>query len=361
MKVQFEDRKSGINYFLLSISILINSFIASGENNFGGKVKILTSEFIYTNAPFPQCHASTITETKERLLAAWFGGTREKNPDVCIYTSAKIDGKWSEPAMVADGIINDTLRYPCWNPVLFQIPDGTVMLFYKVGPSAQEWWGMLKTSKDQGRTWSEASRLPEDFLGPIKNKPVLTKNLRLICPSSTENPITDKWKVHFEISDDLGMTWKKVDLIDKEGKFNIIQPSILFHKNGQLQMLARSKENFVISSWSDDNGENWSQPVATELLNPNSGTDAITLKNGLQLIVFNPTRKTEGKWGGPRTPLEIAVSKDGSNWKSVYTLEDAPGEYSYPAVIQASDGSVHITYTYKRETIKHVHLKVIQE
>ena len=352
-----------INYFLLSGILVLNVLSAYAQNNSlaNRKVKVLESEFIYENAPFPKCHASTIVETREGLLAAWFGGTHERHPDVCIYTSAKIKGKWSVPVMVANGIISDSLRYPCWNPVLFQIPDGTVMLFYKVGPSPQEWWGMLKTSKDQGKTWSNARRLPEGFLGPIKNKPVLTENMRLICPSSTQNPINDKWKVHFEISDDLGNTWKKVYLMDEKEKFDIIQPSILFHESGHLQMLARSKENFVISSWSEDNGESWSRPVATELPNPNSGIDAVTLKNGLQLVVYNPTRKTEGKQGGPRTPLNIAISEDGLIWEPIYTLENIPGKYCYPAVIQAKDGSLHITYTYKRETIKHVHLKILQE
>ena len=352
-----------INYCFAIVIFMTYFFSVNAQNNLPDKikVKVLTSEYIYENAPFPQCHASTIVETDKGFLAAWFGGTREKNPDVCIYTSAKTNGKWSVPEMVADGIINDTLRYPCWNPVLFQKPDGTVMLFYKVGPNAQEWWGMFKTSKNQGKTWSEAKSLPKGFLGPIKNKPVLTESNRLICPSSTEDPATDRWKAHFEISDDLGKTWKIVDLVDRDEEFNIIQPSILFYGDNRLQILARSKENYVISSWSIDNGESWSQPEATVLPNPNSGTDAVTLKSGLQLIVYNPTQRTEGKWGGPRTPLSIAVSEDGLSWEQIYTLENAPGEYSYPAVIQANDGSVHITYTYKRETVKHVQLEILHE
>ena len=82
------------------------------------KVKVEVSEFIFENASFPQSHASTIAETDEGLVAAWFGGIHEKHPDVCIYASLKTDGEWSKPQNVADGVINDSLRYPCWNPVL---------------------------------------------------------------------------------------------------------------------------------------------------------------------------------------------------------------------------------------------------
>lgn len=320
------------------------------------EVNILSSGFIYENAPFPQCHASTIVETEEGLLSAWFGGTHEKNPDVCIYTSSLNNDKWSIPKRVADGIINDTLRYPCWNPVLFKEPNGLVVLYYKVGPNAREWWGMFKTSADNGKTWSEATRLKDGFFGPIKNKPVLTSNGRLICPSSFEDPKTDEWRVHFEISDDMGKSWKKVSI--ENDNYDIIQPSVLFHPDDKLQILARSKENYVVTSWSYDNGDSWSVPELTTLPNPNSGTDAVTLEDGTQLIVYNPTMRTEGKWGGPRTPLSIAVSEDGVNWKDIHILEDQPGEYSYPAVIQANDGTIHVTYTYKREVVKHVALKL---
>lgn len=338
---------------MISIASLSFSKVFSAE-----KVDVLSSEFIYDVAPFPQCHASTIIETEEGLLAAWFGGTHERNPDVCIYTSANKNGEWDIPVMVADGIINDTLRYPCWNPVLFQVPDGPVMLFYKIGPNAREWWGMLKTSVDHGKTWSDARRLPEGILGPIKNKPVLIEGNYLLCPSSTENSETDRWQVHFEITQDFGETWKIIELVDPEAKFNIIQPSILFHRDDRLQMLARSKENYIVSSWSADKGKTWSNPQPSSLPNPNSGTDAVTLQNGMHLLVYNHATITEGKWGGPRTPLNVAISEDGINWKTIYVLEDQVGEYSYPAVIQGKDGTIHITYTYNRKTIKYVCLKL---
>jgi predicted neuraminidase len=319
---------------------------------------IITKEFIYEEAPFPSCHASTIAETPEGLIAAWFGGTHEKHEDVEIWVSRRANGKWSSPVSVANGIQHEDKRYPTWNPVLYQVPEGPLMLFYKVGPNPQEWWGMLTTSNDHGKSWSKPGRLPEDILGPIKNKPVMLEDETLISPSSTENKGGEGWRVHFEITEDLGKTWKIVSPVNDGQTYNVIQPSILKYGNGRLQMLARSMENQLISSWSEDYGRTWGKLTPTTLPNPNSGTDAVTLNNGWQLLVYNPTVKTEGKWGGPRTPLNVAVSKDGHTWKSVLVLEEQPGEYSYPAVIQAKDNIVHITYTWKREKIKHVALDI---
>src|ERR1700744_2646857 len=195
---------------------------------------IVENEFIYTKAPYPECHASTIAQTKTGLVAAWFGGTKERNPDVCIWVSRKENGKWTEAINVANGIQNDTLRYPCWNPVLYQIPGGDLLLFYKIGPSPSTWKGFMKSSADGGITWSAQRALPEGFLGPIKNKPVLLKNNVLIAPSSTENK---GWQVHFEASADNGKTWQYIGPINGEKDvMKAIQPSVLFHKDGSLQI-----------------------------------------------------------------------------------------------------------------------------
>jgi len=132
--------------------------------------------------------------TPGHLVAAWFGGTRESAPDVGIWVTRFESGRWSEPVEVATGEQPDGTRYPTWNPVLFAPPGQPLHLFYKVGPSPRAWWGMVKTSADGGRTWSDAARLPSPLLGPIKNKPILYRD-QLLCPSSTED---DGWRAHVE-------------------------------------------------------------------------------------------------------------------------------------------------------------------
>ena len=315
---------------------------------------ILKSEFIYEQAPFPECHASTIAETPQGLVAAWFGGTHERHPDVGIWVSSKTASNWSTPVEVATGVQPDGKRLPCWNPVLFQRPGGELLLFYKVGPSPSTWWGLLKRSTDGGKTWSAAERLPDGIAGPIKNKPVLLSSGVLLCPTSSED---HNWRVHFEQTSDWGKTWQKTAPINDGVTNGAIQPSILFHANGQLQALCRSqKGGFILETWSKDQGKTWSPLEKTSLPNPNSGTDAVTLKDGRQVLVYNPTSPVNGK-SGPRTPLDVAISDDGKTWKTLAVLENEPGEYSYPAVIQTADGLVHVTYTWKRQRVRHVVLE----
>jgi alpha-L-rhamnosidase len=329
--------------------------IGSGDYSFSEEIAkpkaIITDEFIFDKAPFPESHAATIAETPKGLIAAWFGGTKERNPDVGIWVSRQLNDQWTAPVEVANGIVSDSVRYACWNPVLYQVPGGNLLLFYKTGPKVSGWKGWLKTSADGGVTWSAAQALPDGFLGPIKNKPVLLDNNVLLCPSSTEE---GGWKVHFEATTDFGKTWSMIGPI-KDTAHHAIQPGILNYGKGRLQILCRSKEPVIEQAWSEDNGKTWSKLTATSLPNNNSGTDAVTLADGRQLLVYNHVKTPKGASKGARTPLNVAVSKDGINWYAALVLEDSPvSQYSYPSVIQTADGYVHIVYTWRRQRIKHV-------
>ena len=313
---------------------------------------VVKTEFVFQAAAFRECHASTIVQTSSGLVAAWFGGTREKNPDVTIWLSRELRGQWTPPISVADGVQPDGSRQPCWNPVLFRPNRAPLLLFYKVGPSPSRWWGMLKSSVDDGKTWSEAQRLPDGVLGPIKDKPVQLADGTILAGSSTE----DKgWRVHFERSTNEGKTWTATTPINDGIRIAAIQPTILLLPQDKLQALARSRQGRIFQTHSSDGGKTWSEMTPTPLPNPNSGIDAVTLKDGRHLLVYNHVAPGRGEDEVMRSPLNVALSQDGLTWGAALVLEDEPNqEFSYPAVIQSDDGLVHITYTWKRRRIKHV-------
>lgn len=315
---------------------------------------VLDSARVFRNAPFASCHASTICQTPDGgLLVAYFGGSWEGCKDVCIWTSKLHPGakSWTSPLCVAKGMVDDQTQHPCWNPVLYRIP-GTdeIMLFYKTGVRIPEWVGHLMRSADGGNTWSEPQTLPKGLLGAIKNKPLLLGR-RIIAPSSTE----PAWKPHFEVSSASGRRWKKVS-VPCDSTIIAIQPAILQLSKDSLMALCRTKNGFLASTYSANRGHSWSAMKLTDIPNNNSGIDAMTLRNGLHVMVYTPLGLTPGSEFGPRTPLELAVSGDGRRWTQVLALEHQAGEYSYPSVIEGDDGTLHVVYTFQRKQIKYVHV-----
>ena len=330
--------------------------------------EVINEEFVFEKAKFDQCHASTICETSRGLVTAWFGGSKEGNKDVGIWSSYHDGQKWNGPFLVADGVQHEGLRYPCWNPVLHQPPgDAPTLLFFKVGPSPREWWGEMMISYDRGRSFRQRTRLPEGIAGPVRSKPILLDDGRtLLCGSSTEN---DGWRVHFErallVDGQPSGTWQRIGPIEsghgtdnsgnKTTQYSAIQPTFLKHNDGRLQVLCRTREGVIATSFSSDDGNSWSPLQGTDLPNPNSGIEALTLHDGRHLLVYNHIGDEKNPTWGRRGLLNLAISEDGINWRSLGDLEqEKKSEFSYPAMIQSADGKVHLTYTWKRHRIKHI-------
>ena len=356
------NRRTKYTIFVTLILTLMTTNFASGNMNslipeLMKQPGIVEAQFLFEKASFPSCHASTIAETKDNFISAYFAGTDEGNKDVGIWISIKPKGSstWSEPFEVANGIqfsrlpSKESERHPCWNPVLHQAENGQLLLFYKVGPTPRDWWGMLTVSNDQGKTWSEPRRLPEGILGPVRAKPVILPDRSLLCGSSTEHK---GWRVHMEITPDLGKTWSRTEALNDGKEFPAIQPTILSYPDGKLQILCRSRGN-LRQSWSSDGGKTWSPLVLSTLPNPSAGIDAVTLEDGRQLLVYNHSNRN-------RAQLNVAISTDGKQWKAALKLEDditvggKKAYGAYPAAILGSDGLVHITYTWRREKINSV-------
>lgn len=337
--------------FMLAISFCFSLSCKAGIMTDRGldelSLQLVDSGFVNPNATYKSSHASTLVDCGGSILAAWFGGSYEKHPDVCIYVASKEKGVWQRDRMVADGVETELIRNPCWNPVLFKRENGDIVLYYKVGPSPSKWYGAYKVSTDQGKSWSEEHRISGNLLGPIKNKPVSVPS-GILYPTSIEDD--QHWTVHMEFSNVDLSEWKKIEV--DNGCFDAIQPTILTYPNNRLQILCRSKNQVITESWSEDMGRTWSEMQATSLPSNNSGIDAVTLSNGIQILIYNPI--VEG-----RNKLSVAASIDGKTWKDLIILEDQPsGEFSYPAIIQGDDGKIYATYTYNREKIKYVVMEI---
>jgi predicted neuraminidase len=321
-------------------------------------------EFVFEKAPFPSCHASTIVEAgKGEFLAAWFGGSAEGRPDVAIWAARKSGGEWSEPFELAR-----ELEIASYNPVLFYSADRVLWLYYKFGPGPAQWTAGRRSSRDRGMTWSPVERLPAGIHGPIKNKPLVLDDGTVISGTSVES--YRSWACWVERSRDHARTWTRHGPITVRGAaggrgaagpaavpdseewrhtHGIIQPAIVKLGPKRLRMFVRATRDigFICYADSNDGGVTWTDAKPTTLPNPNSGIDAVGLKDGRVVLIYNHTAKG-------RTPLNLAVSRDGENWKMFLILESEPGEYSYPAIIQSSGGNLHVTYTWQRKQIKHV-------
>lgn len=313
-----------------------------------------TVEFVFGDErPFRQCHASTVTQTRSGdLLAAWFGGTREKNPDVSIWLSRRTASGWTPPEKIARA-----KEMAHWNPVLFTDPaTGDIHLFFKVGLDPKVWSTWRRISRDDGKTWTEPEELvPGDVggRGPVKNKPIVLSDGAWLAPASTEK---GGWECFADRSTDGGRTWTRTENFPKDPSIprrvgGAIQPTFWESEPGQVTALVRTGAKQIWKSTSTDYGQTWTPMIPAGLHNNNSGIDALRLEDGRVLLVLNPVNI---QWG-PRTPLSLAVSADnGNTWKLLAHLENdcnLDSEYSYPAIIRTEDG-IAISYTWNREKIR---------
>jgi predicted neuraminidase len=308
----------------------------------------LTPEFVFTDAPFASAHASTIVQLRDgSLMTAWFGGSAEGKPDVAIWYSRRMSGHWTAPM--------ELVREPniaCYNPVLFYNREGRLWFYYKFGPHPSGWSAGRRWSSDDGKTWSAVEHLPAGLYGPIRAKPLVLPDGTIVSGTSVES--YHNWACWIERSTDGGIRWTKIGPITLEPPpqtGGIIQPSVVSLGGKRLVFYARStaQTGRICISESSDAGLTWSPARPLDLPNPNSGIDAVALRDGRVVLVYNNSTHD-------RTPLNVAVSTDGEKFRIFETLEDGPGEYSYPAIIQGKDGDLHITYTWKRQRIRYVRI-----
>ena len=321
------------------------------------KLLLIREHVFGDDRPFAKCHASTLVQLRNnRFLVAWFGGTGEGNDDVGIWLAERYQGAWKAPRQVAK-----VEGSPHWNPVLFRAPQGTVHLYFKVGPNCCEWRTWTMTSHDGGATWTQAREVvPDDPLtpGPVKDKPIVLHDGTWLAPNSRETP--DTWDVFTDRSTDDGRSWRHSEFVplnheEFEGK-GAIQPTLWESEPNRVHMLVRTTTGRIWRSDSDDGGKSWAPLYQTDLPNNNSGIDLARLHDGILALVYNPV----GESWGSRRPLRIALSFDnGATWPHQLDIETEVGEYSYPAIIPTARGMA-ICYTWRRERVAFWHGSIEQ-
>lgn len=349
------------------VCVLLMGVVFSGATG-GERDKVVIEEGFIANSFSPFAHAPTIVETRksQRLVVAWFGGSREGENDVSIWVNHKDkdSSTWSKPYELDDGD-----GRPCWNAILVQPSKGPLLAYYKIGGSVPDWQGYVRTSEDEGLNWSARLQLPESsadvhkkthgrFLGPTKNKPLELPNGSLLCGSSTEE---GNWRVHMELAGpgDYVNKFELLGQLDGEA----IQPTFIVHSHDyrMIQTICRHHTPGAVArpltAKSYDMGRTWERLSNLKLdgVSP-SGLDAITMTN------LNSDKK---RWhvlayakGDDQQRLAVAVSSDGDNWNEVLPELEYIGEHSemeYPSLIQSQDRLVHLVLAWGHSSkIKHL-------
>jgi len=338
-----------MRYLIAMFLILFTGITASAdvEKDQGLAEPYFKAELIFEpgSAGFESCHGSTIEELPGGdVIAAWYGGTAEKAKDVAIYASIMdVDnGNWSKP-----WIIHDVPEKSEGNPVLWTGPEGKLWLFYVtiMKDNWDEAQMFYKTSNDRGKTWTEPVALYEELGWMTRNKPLELRDGGVLLPVYNEILFDSA----FLFSPDGGKNWKQSKRIRTPG--GCIQPSAVELPDGKLitGMRTGSDNGLLWWSTSENRGRSWTKPYTTDVRNPGSGADMVMLQSGNIALAFNDSSVS-------RNPINVAVSTDGGKtWPFNRDLEPGQdGSFSYPAIIQSSNGLIHITYTYRRESIKHV-------
>lgn len=323
-------------------SSLRRSIRADGED---ARTKpMFESRFIFEQMPGrPSHHCASMAELPGgELFATWYAGTHEKHPDVAILCARLPAGA---RAWTASEVLVDIPGRPGGNTVVFHDGERTLLHFYDIieGEGWRSALLYLDRSTDGGRTW-EGARLFDDRPGiMVRHRPLRLSSGRILLPAYDEAT----WEGLCFILDDGGEAWRASGRMVADGR--CIQPAVIERDDGSLHALLRAGEGG--RAWecdSSDGGESWSRCVPSELRNPNSGADMIRLSSGEVIACFNDC-------ASGRTPLTLGLSLDqGRTWAARQDLETDQGEYSYPTLMQASDGRVHLVYTWRRAGIKHV-------
>ena len=358
-------------------------------------------------SPMVQNHASFLHVLNDgSLVCAWFGGSLEGKSDISIFASVLAPGasSWGP----ANRLSFDP-SHSEQNPVLFDAPDGRLLLFHTSQPSGNQDESRIRMAQvsrdktDPGILTAAEGAFLDLPRGCFVRAPLVVRDdgaWLLPIFRCVQRP-GQKWNGSHDhaavgISQDQGRTWRLEPLASSTGCVHMSPVAI-----GGTQFAAffrRRQADFVYRTVSEDGGRSWSHPEATDLPNNNSSIAAIVLGQNRVALICNPVNSASSPdrraslydelgeddarpdadpssgvvpvWGVPRAPVAICLSTDGGRtFPKRLVIEDGPGtclsndstdgrneEMSYPWLMAGQDGSLHVAYTYHRRAIKYVRL-----
>lgn len=354
-------------------------------------------------SPSPQNHAAFLSRLPGGTLACvWFGGTMEGMPDISIHMSILNEATqlWS-PAIV----LEDDRSRSEQNPLLFTAHDGKVWLLFTSQVSGNQDTSVVRRriSYDGGKTFDAAETMIADA-GTFIRQPIVTlANGDLLLPVfKCRIAPGEKWSGHNDNagvyrSSDGGKSWRFSEV---PGSLGCVHMNIVPVSDTNLVAFYRSRwADFIYRTESHDAGVTWQVPTPTDLPNNNSSIQCTRLSDGRLALVYNHSsaanatgRRTslydelddgnapgliqkparEAFWGAPRAPLSLAFSGDnGVTWLDRQDIDTSDGycltnnsvtranrELSYPVLLEARGNTLDIAFTWFRQGIKHVRLKL---
>jgi len=304
----------------------------------------------------PSAHAAALAELADgRIAAAWFAGTREGAADVAVWLATLGTGGWSAPQPIAtrEGTAAATRAYvrKVGNPVLYA--EGERLHLWFVSVAMGGWAGSSlnhAVSVDGGATWSPPVKLQTS---PFLNISTLGRAPPLpLADGGLGLPVYHEFVAKHGEWLRLGADGRIVDKVRMAHEVRTLQPAVaVFDERHALAVLrdAGPGPGRIRTAASADGGERWPAAADLPLPNPNSSVALLRLHSGRLLVA--------GNGAGNRNQLLLWLSDDaGKTWRLARTVEsdaDELAEFSYPALLQARDGRIHLAYTWRRQGIKH--------
>ncbi len=289
-------------------------------------------------------HTSSIMALPDgALLVAWGSGSRELGSDTRIVMARRGTGaaEWDSPVVVAD-----KAEFADANCVLYQDDLGRLRLLHSEMFGEQFCTSSVveQTSDDGGVTWTAPRAAISAICTLLRNKPIELRDGRWLLPAYVEATYESQFFVSFNRGDD----WLPLSAPQLTLQYGNLQPAVVQRTDGSLFALMRSSggAGFSWQAMSLAGFQWWFAPLEA-LPNPGSGLDMIRLSSGHYIVAYNDS-------ASQRSPLSVALSADeGRTWSRGRVIDDAPGQVSYPSLAEGPDGTIHCSYSFQIEAIKH--------